>query len=152
MTLVELDSIPDTDFTPIVDPEALSRIAKELAETARGLGGIGLSACQAGLSSRIFVVIISNTEHRTFVNCRYFPAQDVRGGFIEGCLSIGDGAIEYLVKRYQKIQIQGYELMEDPIRIKPTSERFDGIMSRVIQHEIDHQFGITIDQIGKVVR
>ena len=115
-----------------VDHET-KNIANLLTETMSKSGGIGLAAPQIGISKRIIVVAEQGIQLAN-------PVILEREGRVlswEGCLSI-DGLFGY-VERYDQIIVE-YTDMNNENTMLCTS----GILSRVIQHEIDHLNGILI--------
>ena len=132
------------DFeNPIVDPEELS----ESLQFLRAAGGaIGLAANQIGLSTRVMCIGMGNfstegTEEyqQTFFNPDILHYEGDEVYMIEGCLSFPGLAVE--VKRPTTIFMK----WEDE-KGNPFNEKFEGITSRIIQHEYDHLMGITMDK------
>ena len=122
-------------------------------------GGIGLSAAQVGIPSKIFVVKsdLHSQDYRGgfsyYINCNYTPIGDERYESLEGCLSLVDkrGELRYfIVPRPLKINFTGKRLYAgNPLLLQPFDKEIDknhGLA--VFSHETDHCYGITIDQIG----
>ena len=64
----------------------------------------------------------------------------------EGCLSIPDVTAD--VKRPESIVVEGVNLQREAIRVEA-----DGLLARVLQHEIDHLNGVLfIDRISGLKR
>jgi peptide deformylase len=62
----------------------------------------------------------------------------------EGCLSV-PGYIT-VVKRAEKIKVTGFDRNGKPVEIEG-----DGLLSRALQHEIDHLNGVLIiDRVGRI--
>ena len=59
----------------------------------------------------------------------------------------------FLVPRYNKINVSGYEIFINSVEKKfvKLDASFTDIASIIIQHEIDHHEGILISEIGKEV-
>ena len=59
----------------------------------------------------------------------------------------------FILKRFPKIRLIGLEIFtNDPIRpVREINEEFSGLFAVVLQHEIDHNKGILISDIGKEV-
>ena len=116
-------------------------------ETMYAAEGVGLAAPQVGISKRLFVMDIGNseTEPRAVVN----PVIVEREGSEredEGCLSLPGlfGAVD----RAQSIVMDGLDLDGQPIRIEAND-----LLARCIQHEIDHVDGILfIDHLSPIKR
>jgi peptide deformylase len=134
------------DVSP--DTPELQGLIDDMIETMHGARGIGLAAPQVGRSERIFVVDVSPMaddfeetglampeQPMVFLNARILATGEDESEFEEGCLSIPD--IHETVFRPDRIEL---EWMDRTF----TQQRawFDGILSRVIQHEYDHVDGV----------
>lgn len=120
------------DFNnPPVDPLDL---VSDLAERMLHEGGIGLAANQCGLPYRVFVM---NADE--LIPCFNPLIVDVSQETIyleEGCLSYPGLALK--IKRPRKIKVRYTEPNNNVV-----TRVFDGISSRVFQHELDHLNGIS---------
>lgn len=133
-------------------PDAgLAQLAADMLETMHNANGIGLAANQVGLLQRIIVVDISGTEETpttpplAMINPEIISSD---GAVVmeEGCLSIPDVRDE--VERPEQITVRFRDL-----EFREQERTADGILARVIQHEIDHLDGVLfIDHIGSVRR
>lgn len=116
---------------------ALRRLNDDMFETMRNAEGIGLAAPQIGKSMRIFVVdvapIVEGYPPMTFVNPEILSSSGL-GPYNEGCLSIPGISAE--VMRPERIELR-YTTLEG----KTVEGVAEGIMARVIQHELDHLDG-----------
>jgi peptide deformylase len=133
--------MPPFDFeNPVMDPYELSDGLQKLRKEENG---IGLAAPQVGINARVFVIGMGNFEtegaddyNRIFFN----PVLELTDGddvyMLEGCLSFPGLFVK--VKRPENIQLKYYT--EEGTEV---SERFVGMTSRIIQHELDHLDGIT---------
>lgn len=131
-------------------PELKETIAS-MYETMYNAYGVGLAAPQVGLPIRLFVVDTSpfgededlSTDEqkqlknfkRTFINAQILKEEGEEWGFNEGCLSIPE--VREDVYRHERITIE-----YDDENFNRTTEVFDGLIARVIQHEYDHIEGI----------
>jgi len=133
------DEIEKFDFSnPPVDP---LKLARDLGDALLSTNGIGLSANQVGLPYRAFV-IKSNPVYVMFNPIIVHETED-KEYMEEGCLSFPNLIIP--IKRPKGIRIR-FTLPNG----KTTTEYFDGLTGRVIQHETDHLNGITfIDRSTK---
>jgi len=113
--------------------------------------GVGLAAPQIGEKKRIFVAdITSDKEERNlgtnfmvFVNPVVLEKSEDEIDSEEGCLSFP--GVSERVKRASEIKVR----CDYPIWHGETEIEADGLLSRVIQHELDHLDGITlIDKVG----
>lgn len=111
------------------------------------LTGVGLSAVQVGLPLSMFVAKIDD-DWRFFLNCEYAPTEhDEMITSLEGCLSIPDR--KFSVDRHSSIIMSGQEMYVDAdLVVKEIKEEFSGLNAIIVQHEIDHQNGILISDIG----
>ena len=121
------------DFT--VDGSPIDLI-KEMTRIMFGNNGLGLAAPQVDVSKRVF--IMGNTE--LLIAC-INPVLEIGYGKIkdvEGCLSFPHLWLH--VDRYEKVKV-AYQDAEG----KLIESEYDGIMSRVFQHELDHLNGTTFN-------
>ena len=123
----------------VLDFEHLPEFVEKMFITMRNEGGIGLAANQVGKSINLIVIDTSNTEGEevndanTFINSKIIRTE----GSVtieEGCLSIPDIRAE--IKRPEIITLQ-YQDLNQNVHEKD----FSGLVSRVIQHEMDHLLG-----------
>ncbi|MEQ8820747.1 MAG: peptide deformylase [Sumerlaeia bacterium] len=128
----------------------------DMAETMYAANGIGLAANQVGDLRRVLVIDPGEEERdkrpaRTpnpqfFLNPEILDSSTEDGPYTEGCLSIPE--LEGEVYRPLKIRLR-WTTLDGETR----EADFDGITSRVLQHEIDHLDGILfIDHMGTVKR
>lgn len=116
----------------------LNPFLEQMVETMLVEGGVGLAAPQVGISRRIAVV---NPEPRkdetliTMINPRIIAVSSDTTSVEEGCLSVPD--IRGNVVRPASIEVAYLdgEGREHHVKI-------DGIVARIMQHEIDHLDGI----------
>lgn len=156
MFIVETNQIPDADKivdAPISEPIKILRACQELQILCEKEGGIGISAVQAGIPWKLFLVkgdgscpFIPNGQYGYFVNCRYEPVTEERVVSLEGCLSIRspDGRLRsFQVDRYQQIRLLGYRLTVDKTIFfqELSTDLTLAEQGIVFQHEIDHQLG-----------
>ncbi len=117
--------------------------------------GYGLSAVQCGIPLKLFVTNDGTNQFRTFIDCDYVGNGE-KAESLEGCLSLrlGSGSIRrFIVPRYKDIRVSGYEIFINSIdkKFAKIEDNFSGIPAIVLQHEIDHNNGILISDIGKEV-
>ena len=108
------------------------RALADMAETMYLKGGVGLAAVQVGIQ-RNMVVIDIGAGLIKMVN----PVILKREGSEteeEGCLSVPEECVN--VKRSKKIVVDYLNEEGQAIRLPA-----EGLLARVIQHEIDHLFG-----------
>ena len=131
--------------------EAERQLAEQMLETLYATGnGIGLAATQVGVLKRLIIVDIGEEDDEEYEPLVLFnPELLSSDGEIvaeEGCLSIPDVTAD--VKRPESIVVEGVNLQREAIRIEA-----DGLLARVLQHEIDHLNGVLfIDRISGLKR
>jgi len=140
----------------------LNDLISNMWETMYQASGVGLAAPQVGLPIRLFMVDTSpfgedeelEEQERSllgnfkgvFINAQMEEESGDPWAFNEGCLSIPD--IREDVTRKKHICI--HYLDEN---FEPHTDRFDGILARVIQHEYDHIEGILFtDKLSSLKR
>jgi peptide deformylase len=140
-----------SDITP--DYPDLKQFLSDLWETMYQSDGVGLAAPQVNRSIRIFVIDASAFEEKypeardfkkAFINAHIYKEEGEDWSFNEGCLSF-PGLREDIVRkpvvyiRYLDENFQEHD------------ERFEGVVSRIIQHEYDHIEGIVfVDRISSL--
>lgn len=131
--------------------EAERQFAEQMLETLYATGnGIGLAATQVGILKRLIIVDIGEEDDETYEPLVLFNPElmSVDGEIVaeEGCLSIPDVTAE--VKRPEQIVVEGIDVQNESVRIEA-----DGLLARVLQHEIDHLNGVLfIDRISGLKR
>lgn len=129
--------------------DAETKLAREMLITLYATNGIGLAATQVGVLKRFLIVDI-DIEDADYEPIMLFNPQiiNVEGESVaeEGCLSIPDLRAD--VKRPEKIVVKAMNLDSEIVQIEA-----DGLLSRVLQHEIDHLNGtLFIDRISGLKR
>jgi peptide deformylase len=127
----------------------LVAFAEEMAETMRERDGVGLAAQQVGKAIMMAVVDPSGGEQPPIVliNPVVTAASEEIAENEEGCLSFPD--IRVIIKRPLRVTVEAQELSGKPFII----ENAEGLLSRALQHEIDHLNGIMIiDRISPLHR
>ncbi|MBI4546787.1 MAG: peptide deformylase [Ignavibacteriae bacterium] len=128
-----------------VNDETL-KLIMEMFETMRNANGIGLAANQVGVLQRVIVVDISGVEETKDV--KPFPlinpeviTQSGTCVMEEGCLSIPE--VRDDVERAEKITLRFKDTSFRDVQIEA-----NGLLARVILHEIDHLNGtLFIDRL-----
>lgn len=127
-----------------ITPEIL-KLSNDMLETCRKAAGIGLAAPQIGQSTRMCLINLEHMGLNPFmmINPKIVKTSWRKIVMEEGCLSIPK--VFGLVKRPEKIRVEFLNLDEEKINIEA-----DGMLARVIQHEVDHLDGILF--ISKMLR
>lgn len=125
-----------------IDKLGLKELARKMIAAMRQAKGIGLAAPQIGKSIR-FIVVEVLPEPLVLINPVITRSSFAKELGQEGCLSI-PGQWGF-VRRAIKVDAEGYALDG-----KKTKLNTEGLLARVIQHEIDHLDGILfIDKVDK---
>lgn len=134
---------------PVDDFNSLPDLVEDMFDTMYEAEGIGLAANQVGLDMNLFIIDVTHMEETdetyTFVNGKI---TDRRGEswLEEGCLSIP--YIRLDIKRPEFITFQYQNIHGEEMK-----EEFEGLMARVIQHEMDHLNGVfIIDRVSSAER
>lgn len=156
MLLVNPEDIPTSDqikSMTLDDLVDVYKVCQDLKELCIKENGIGISAVQAGIPWKLFLVkgngscpLVPKGQFGYFVDCEYEPLSDEKTLSLEGCLSLKspDGNLRFFqVERFQKIRVFGYRLILDSyISCEELDVSLDMHEGGIIfQHEIDHQLG-----------
>ena len=129
------------DFNePIMDPYELSEgLQKIRVEGA----GVGLAAPQVGLNTQVLVIGMGDFTsegtqdyNQVFFNPNILSTGEEQIYMLEGCLSYPGLFVK--IKRPTDIVMEWWT--EEDTRCE---EKFSGMTSRILQHEVDHLRGIT---------
>ena len=118
------------------DKDDPKEIKDKLIGKMRELGGVGLSANQVGLDMAVFVIGDGQIDglQKAFFNPLIVGVGDEKEAMKEGCLSFP--GLWLMVSRPKQCMIKYQdETGEEKI------ETYEGVTSRVIQHEFDHMLG-----------
>ncbi len=110
------------------------RLLDDMVETMRDADGVGLAANQVGVSKRILVADAGDGEVYQLINprCERLEGEDLG---MEGCLSVPGEYGE--VPRAAKVMVQALDREGKPVRLEA-----EGLLARILQHEMDHLNGI----------
>ena len=127
--------------------DQLIKYANEMYEKMLIDNGIGLAAPQVGLLIQLIVIDIEDGNARLdLVNPRIINTSEEIVEAEEGCLSVP--GIYAKVKRFANITVEARNLYGETFNFQA-----DQLLSRVIQHEIDHLNGILfIDRIDEITK
>lgn len=120
-------------LVPDVNAE-VRRLVEQMFETM-GTRGIGLAAVQVGTPVRLFVTRAPRDGMRVFVNPDILETSLEEETLEEGCLSV-PGLYTGMV-RPASVRVQAWNEKGRPFTLSA-----DGMLARVIQHELDHLNGI----------
>jgi peptide deformylase len=120
-------------------------LVRDMFETMYGAEGIGLAAPQVGVGKRVIVLDVSPVDGTVAPVAVINPEIVSRSGSsvgVEGCLSVP--GVQGEVCRAESVEVRGLDEQGNPLRIQGA-----GILSRALQHEIDHLDGILfIDRLS----
>ncbi len=132
--------------TVAVFDKKLEDLADAMIITMREGNGIGLAGPQVGVEQRIFVCQVQDQPPMVFVNPEIIGTSEEMIPFEEGCLSIPGVYSDVIRPAWVKVQAW-------TTKGKPFTMEADGILARVIQHEMDHLKGILfIDHLNEKKR
>jgi peptide deformylase len=130
-----------SSITEITDE--IKTLINDMFDTLRETSnGVGLAANQVGKSISLFIVDVSDIEEyqdtlnkMVFINPKIVSYSEEKNYYNEGCLSVPTFYED--VERPLQIEIEYYDAGMNKI-----IKKYDGFLSRVIQHEYDHLQGI----------
>ncbi|MHB1011710.1 MAG: peptide deformylase [Desulfobacteria bacterium] len=113
-------------------------LIRDMFETMYAAEGVGLAATQVGVGKRVIVLDVSPVDETIAPMAVVNPEIVSRAGSVtgvEGCLSVP--GVQGEVCRAETVEVRGMDEQGNPLRIRAA-----GILSRALQHEIDHLDGI----------
>ncbi len=115
-----------------LDPE-IQKLIKDMFQTMRDSKGVGLAAPQVGKSVQL-CVIEENGDSYVLINPRITSKSKDCEIAEEGCLSFPGKFLP--ISRHAKVKVRYLNEKGEKCKIKA-----DGLLSRALQHEIDHLKG-----------
>jgi len=106
----------------------------DMQDTMKAYEGVGLAAPQVGVLKRIIVFVDEEDYIRTLINPRIVKKEGARTDN-EGCLSIPGRT--GVVPRAFSVEVEALDLKGRKINLQR-----EGLIARILQHEIDHLDGI----------
>ena len=154
MAIRKILKFPDQDLRIKAKPvetfdEELKALTDDMFETMHSVNGIGLAATQIGIAKQVAVIDISPEKNEPLVIVN--PAIQILDpskteDYDEGCLSV-PGFFEK-ISRPSDIKLSYQDLNGKKQEIKP-----DGLLTKVVQHELDHLNGrLFVDHISELKR
>lgn len=113
-------------------------LIRDMFETMYAAEGVGLAATQVGVGKRVVILDVSPVDETIAPVAVVNPEIVSRKGSVtgvEGCLSVP--GVQGEVCRAETVEVRGMDEQGNPVRIRAA-----GILSRALQHEIDHLDGI----------
>ncbi len=132
-----------------VDKEVRA-LVEDMFETMYDAPGVGLAAVQIGVPKRVIIVDPTRGEEEkrpvALMNPELVWSSEEQDIVEEGCLSIPE--ITEDVERASKVKVRYLDLHG-----KSRELEAEGLLARVLQHEIDHTNGVLfIDYISRLKR
>ena len=152
------DEISKEDF----QSEEIQKLIDDMEVSLHAAGGIGLAAPQVGVSRRLIIIKIPAATNRpgygevpetpllVVINPAITFSSPKTRRAAEGCLSIkapGGGSYEGVVERPDRVIVQGFDREGNEITIDA-----DKLLSRALQHEVDHLNGVLFTDLIRNVR
>lgn len=154
MAIRKILKFPDQDLRIKAKPvesfdDELKTLTDDMFETMHSVDGIGLAATQIGVAKQVAVIDISPEKNEPLVIVN--PAIQILDpskteDYDEGCLSV-PGFFEK-ISRPSDIKLTYQDLNGKKQEIKP-----EGLLTKVVQHELDHLNGrLFVDHISELKR
>jgi peptide deformylase len=154
VTIRKILKFPDQDLRIKAKPvetfdEELKTLTDDMFETMHSVNGIGLAATQIGVAKQVAVIDISPEKNEPLVIVN--PVIQILDpskteDYDEGCLSV-PGFFEK-ISRPSDIKLSYQDLNGKKQEIKP-----EGLLTKVVQHELDHLNGrLFVDHISELKR
>jgi peptide deformylase len=127
--------------------DALRRLADDMLTTMRAAAGAGLAANQVGILKRMFTWALPGEDgdgpQGAWVNPEVLEASEEIQEGEEGCLSFP--GLFYPTERALRVRMRAQDVHGEPHEVEG-----EGLLARIILHEIDHLNGILfIDHLAK---
>lgn len=119
----------------------IKKLVEDMFDTMYENNGIGLAAVQIGVLKRVVVIDIENDGKFALINPKIVGYSENKTTMQEGCLSVPNGY--YSVERPEEVIVEYTGLDGENNRIEAS-----GLLSKCLQHEIDHLNGYTIVDRG----
>lgn len=132
--------------TTVIEPEDIANhqiLIRDMFDTLKKHGGVGLAAPQVGSDLSLFVISLEGQDY-VFINPVVIEASDEMSVQPEGCLSIPGLVLD--IPRSKRIKA----MYRDEHGNQQVTD-FDEWWARIFLHEFDHLQGILIDdRVGPV--
>lgn len=130
--------------------ESFGLLLNDLRDSMKHYGGIGIAAPQIGVSLQVAIIELLgvnrygeevNLPLTAFINPEIEYLTSDAQGFWEGCLSVP--GLRGFVERPKKVRVKFLNQNGEPQVLEA-----EGFLATVLQHELDHLFGVLyIDRI-----
>ncbi|PZU05571.1 MAG: peptide deformylase [Francisella sp.] len=140
MAILQVLKYPHENLRKMAEPvlnidDNIKKLVQDMFETMYALNGVGLAATQVNQHVRVVVIDISEERNQPIVLIN--PVITAQEGMVqgeEGCLSLP--GIYETVTRAERVKVTAINLDEETFSLEA-----DGLLSRCIQHELDHLQG-----------
>lgn len=130
--------------------DEFAQLLADMKDSMDHYGGIGIAAPQIGISLKVALIELMgfnrygqevNLPLTAFINPQIEYVDETSQGFWEGCLSVP--GLRGFVERPRKVKVTYL----NPMGFEEVLEA-DGFLATVLQHELDHLFGVLyVDRI-----
>ncbi|RAP39127.1 peptide deformylase [Candidatus Marinamargulisbacteria bacterium SCGC AAA071-K20] len=120
--------------------DGLTSLIVDMFDTMDSMKGIGLAAPQVGVLQQI-IIISFESQSFELINPKILEFSGKRDIQEEGCLSMPEVHVD--VVRHNTIKVRAQKRDGKSIEFES-----DGMIARIIQHEVDHLDGILITDKG----
>lgn len=114
--------------------DSIRELSKNLIETMKSAGGVGLAAPQCGILKQVIIVLV-NEKPKVLINPEIIFVSEEKVIEQEGCLSF-TGQF-YDIPRAKEVTVKYRDLSGHPML-----ETHRDLVARCLLHEIDHLYGI----------
>lgn len=138
--MLKIYTLGDEVLRKVAEPVAevndeIRELINGMYEAMEAAEGVGLAGPQVGHSLRLFVAKADDDVRRAFINPQLIATSEEIGDYDEGCLSLPK--VYETIRRPVRVTVQALNEQGKPFTIEA-----DGLLARIIQHEIDHLNGI----------
>lgn len=118
--------------------DCVKTIVKGMFEVMRQKNGVGLAAPQVGITTRLIIIEYGSTSLALLNPVIIKTPGKIVTSIDEGCLSYPSKKVNR--KRHKRVIVIGFDTDWNPVKLDAR-----GFLAFIVQHEIDHLNGITID-------
>jgi peptide deformylase len=155
MTVLPIREYPDPVLKAKAKPvteinDEIQKLIDDMFETMYAAPGLGLAAPQIGRSLRLFVYDLQEGEEQprrsgVLINPEFIIKSGSQTGE-EGCLSVSDYRTQ--VTRADRAAVKGTDRNGKEVTVEG-----EGLMARLLQHEMDHLEGtLFVDRLSSLKR
>lgn len=128
----------------------VTQLMDDMLETMYAASGIGLAAPQVGVLKRVLVIDVAQQKSQSMPLCLANPdivwSSSEKSVYNEGCLSLPNQYAD--INRPSRIIVRYLNRYNEDCELET-----DGLLSTVIQHEIDHLDGVLfLDYLSRLRR